>query len=331
MNKTNEEVKEVIFKYLKKKLSLFGIKKIYQFKNNFDLLINEIYDSLNYMDIALALDQKKINLDLSLNKNKFPQSLNDFYKIATNEDQTLSNISVSKKVNLKKILKSLNIKKNDNVLVHSSFMKLTNYQINEKNFFKELQNTIGRKGTIFAPGFNFMEYFSNKFNKTKTLPHNECGILSKFIFKLKNSVRSSNPIDSLIGIGKHGNICEKNNFCAYDDKSPWANLSNIKTKVIFVDVDFFYCSYLHRIEYKIKVPYRKIKIYNRKYGKYALYARKSKKLFLHYNKIFQEEELKRNINHFNFNDINFYSISCLTLDKFVYKLIFKNKNYFIKK
>jgi len=106
MNKTKEEVKEVIFKYLKKKLSLFGIKKIYQFKNNFDLLINEIYDSLNYMDIALALDQKKINLDLSLNKNKFPQSLNDFYKIATNEDQTLSNISVSKKVNLKKILKS---------------------------------------------------------------------------------------------------------------------------------------------------------------------------------------------------------------------------------
>ena len=63
MNKTKEEVKEVIFKYLKKKLSLFGIKKIYQFKNNFDLLINEIYDSLNYMDIALALDQKKINLD----------------------------------------------------------------------------------------------------------------------------------------------------------------------------------------------------------------------------------------------------------------------------
>ena len=31
MNKTKEEVKEVIFKYLKKKLALFGIKKIYQF------------------------------------------------------------------------------------------------------------------------------------------------------------------------------------------------------------------------------------------------------------------------------------------------------------
>ena len=99
MNKTKEEVKEVIFKYLKKKLSLFGIKKIYQFKNNFDLLINEIYDSLNYMDIALALDQKKINLDYLLIKINFLKSLNDFYKIATNEDQTLSNISVGKKAN----------------------------------------------------------------------------------------------------------------------------------------------------------------------------------------------------------------------------------------
>ena len=331
MNNLKIKIKEVIFKYLKKKFSSINIKKISQLKNNFNLLIHEIYDSLNYMDIALALEQKKINLDLSLNENKFPQSLNDFYKIARSEEQDSIHVHTVKKINLKKILNSLKIKKKDNILVHSSFMNLAKYNINEKNFFYELKNIVGNKGTIFAPGFNFIKYFSNKFTRSKTPPHNEFGILPKFIFRLKNTIRSGNPFDSLIGIGKNANICSTNNFCAYDDKSPWTKLSKINTKIILIDVDFFYCSYLHRIEYKIKVPYRKLKVFKRKYGKFALYARKVKKLHLHYNKILSEEKLKKRINHFNDNNINFYSVSCIALDKYISKAINKNKNYFIKK
>lgn len=331
MSEKKQVIKNIIFNLLKKKLSLFNIKKIHQFDNDFDLLNNEIYDSLDYMNIAVNLEKKKMGLDLSLNQNRFPKSLNDFYKITKQNDKYLRNLNKSKKINLGKIFKYLKIKKNNNVLVHSSFMKLANYKINEEFFLKELQNTIGKKGTIFVVGVNFKEYFSNKFDKKKTVPHNEFGILSKLIFYLNKSIRSSNPFDSLIGIGKYSNICRKNNFCSYDDESPWANLVKLKTKILLADVDFFYCSYLHRIEYEMKVPYRTIKSFKRKYGEYALYARKRKKLFLHYNKILLDEKLKRDINFYNFNDINFYSTSCFVLNKNVSRLVLKNKNYFMMK
>ena len=331
MEDIRQEIKTTIFKYLKRKLSLFGIKKVDQFSNNFDLLNNEIYDSLNYMDIATSLEQKNINLNLALNKNIFPKSLNDFYKIANLETKNTGDLNKNKKINLKKILKTLCIKKNDNILIHSSFAKLINYNIDEKFFFQTIRNTIGKKGTIFVVGTNFKKYFADKFNKTKTLPHNEFGILSKFIFKNKKSIRSGNPFDSLIGLGNQAKICKKNNFCGFDNESPWSKLIDIKAKIILVDIDFFYCSYLHRIEYKMNVPYRKIKNFNKKYGKYALHARKKRNLFLHYNKILKEKKLNRSINSFNFDDINFYSISCKALDKYVSQLILQNKNYFLKK
>ena len=54
MNKDLKEIKEIIFKQLKKKLSSAGIKKVDQLKINFDLLNNEIYDSLDYMNILIG-------------------------------------------------------------------------------------------------------------------------------------------------------------------------------------------------------------------------------------------------------------------------------------
>jgi aminoglycoside N3'-acetyltransferase len=330
MNRVSKEIKEVIFKHLKKRLSFVGIKKIEQLKNSFNLLNNEIYDSLGYMDIASALEDKNIDLDLSLNRNRFPESLNAFYKIAKRDFKIL-NTSHDDKIDLKSIFEFLKIKKNDNILVHSSFIKLINYQIDEKIFFKQLQKTIGNKGTIFVLGVNFNQYLLNKFSFKRTPPHNEFGILSKFFFNNNKSVRSRNPFDSLISIGKHSNICKKNNFCSYDDKSPWAYLNEINTKIVLVDVDFFYCSYLHRIEYEMKVPYRIIKSFKKKYGNYSLYARKKKKLYLHYNKILYENKLKRQIKNFNYKDVYFYSISCRKLNQCVSKLVSKNKNYFLKK
>ena len=79
MNKNFKEIKEIIFKQLKRKLASVGIRKIDHFKKNYDLLNNEIYDSLDYMNIAVALEDRNIELDLSLNRNRFPRSLNDFF------------------------------------------------------------------------------------------------------------------------------------------------------------------------------------------------------------------------------------------------------------
>ena len=160
MNKDFKEIKEIIFKQLKRKLYSAGIKKIDHLKTNFDLLNNEIYDSLDYMNIAVALEDKNIELDLSLNRNRFPRSLKDFLLIVK-KDLKHSGKKNQNKINLRLIFKSLNIKKNDNVLVHSSFMKLSNHKIDEKLFFKELQKIIGSNGTVFVKGANFKEYLLN--------------------------------------------------------------------------------------------------------------------------------------------------------------------------
>jgi len=330
MSKEFKEIKEIIFKQLKRKLFSAGIKKIDQFKINFDLLDNEIYDSLDYMNIAVALEDKDIELDLSLNRNRFPRSLKDFFHIAK-KDLKNSNISKKDKINLKLIFNILNVKKNDNVLVHSSFMKLANYKIDEKFFFEELQKKIGNNGTIFVKGANLKEYLLNKFSHKKTYPHQEFGILSKFIFSKKQSVRSKNPFDCLVGIGKYSNFCKKDNFCSYDDNSPWAHLAKINTKILMVDVDFFYCSYLHRTEFQMKVPYRSIKKFKKSYGNYALYARKKKKLYLHYNKVLDDNQIKKLTKKFTYKNINFYSISCNKLNKEVSRLLANNKKYFLKK
>ena len=86
-----------------------------------------------------------------------------------------------------------------------------NYKLYNKS--KSLRSTRNIYRQISKNKFLTIHKFSHK----KTYPHQEFGILSKFIFSKKQSVRSKNPFDCLVGIGKYSNFCKKDNFCSYDD------------------------------------------------------------------------------------------------------------------
>ena len=140
MNRVFKEIKEVIFKHFKKRLSFVGIKKIEQLKNSFNLLNNEIYDSLGYMNIASALEDKNINLDLSLNRNRFPESLNTFYKIAKRDFKIL-----------------VDCRKNYGLFINLVQQKIDFLQVNaDSNTLSRLKNVANKNKVIVNPQFSII-------------------------------------------------------------------------------------------------------------------------------------------------------------------------------
>ena len=87
--------------------------------------------------------------------------------------------------NLSKALKKVGIKKNDNLLVHSSlglFGKLKG--INKKKklaqiFFKEIKKIIGKNGNIIVPTFTYSLFNNKTFIKNKS--ESNMGIFSEYV------------------------------------------------------------------------------------------------------------------------------------------------------
>lgn len=180
-----------------------------------------------------------------------------------------------------KPLKSLGLKKNDIVFVHSDLSKLSskNNVIDIcEDLFNSISGIIGKESSLIVPTFTYENFNKNRiFNNIETF--SETGIFSEFIRLKKNSKRTNHPLFSLSGVGNNLDLIFKNvNRKSTGKGSPFERMLKFNVKILHIDIQLINaCTFLHFIEEQMNVPYRYSKYFN-----YEIINEQKKKITLEY-------------------------------------------------
>ena len=201
-------------------------------------------------------------------------------------------------IKLKSLFKSLGLKKNDTVFVHSSLFSLGIIDKGIDGFHSALKEVIGVYGTIIVPTFTYSFRRNEKFDIQNTPSAKTIGLYSEYIRK-KNSVRSSDPLFSMAAIGPMANkLMKRNSFNCFGEHSIYEKLFDQDVKFLCIGISYSsgLSAFMH-IEKKAKVPYRKdlmlsgisIGSKGEQYKDYVIHFARDEKNFFDGAKIDREE------------------------------------------
>lgn len=175
-------------------------------------------------------------------------------------------------ISYKEIVKYLNIKNGDRILISSDITNLviTSQENNEKfeinEFINSIIDAIGENGTLVFPTYNWGFCKGKTFDYYKT--RSKTGILGTTALKRTDFKRSNHPIYSFAVWGKDKDIiCNINNISSFGSDSPFGYFYNNNFKNLILDVDYSSCfTFVHFVEAQVgNLPYRYDKIFTAKY------------------------------------------------------------------
>lgn len=155
--------------------------------------------------------------------------------------------------------KSLGLKSGDTVLVHSSYKSLGGVQGGPQIVIDSLLETIGQKGTLIMPAFNFDFCKGATWDYKNTPSH--MGIITELVRNNPESTRVFHPIYSFSILGQHKEtLGEIHNRSAYGADSLFAQLRMLDAKIMVIGLDYTNSmTYFHHIEEMEGVNYRYMK------------------------------------------------------------------------
>ena len=177
------------------------------------------------------------------------------------------------------------IKKGDLLNIHSS---LFNFGIPSdctvdalpQRILEILLEVNGPEGTIAVPVFNFDFCKGVPFNR-QTTPSKLMGIFSEHVLQLKESVRSSHPMQSVSVIGKYAEeITRHDTLSSFSDNGAWSTMEKLNAKIVLLGSDFKSPSFFHLVEEREQVPYRYWKSFSGKYFDNGVESVRSYKMYV---------------------------------------------------
>ena len=251
----------------------------------------------------------------------------------------MSEKNLNNKLNL--LFKSLRIKKGDKIVIHSNIAGLMQYtNINKENvckiFLDFLKKYIGEKGVIIIPTFNYQFTKHKNFN-VKSSP-SEVGFFSNYLLKKNWKKRTLDPVFSHMIFGELNEYNIKRiNAEAFGEDSIFSILKKKNFKIICFCCSTDRITFIHYVEYLLKVPYRYIK----KFKGYVINLKTKKIVNYKYNvgkKNFDYSFNEKNINKIKdkkifikkyFGKFECYSVTCDYLYKKLSKSIKKENKFLI--
>lgn len=240
---------------------------------------------------------------------------------------------------IKKLFRKLNIKKSDNVLLHSNIGGLYQYEneITLQNcdlFLKILLRLITKKGTLLIPTYNYNFTKGGSYNRKTT--QSQVGKLSNILLKKYYKFRTFAPVFSHLVFGS---LKKKIFNCDYKevfgDNSIFSLIYKKNFKIICFCCSVSAITFLHFIEKKLNVKYRHNKYFtgfinSKKKFEIKYFAGKKK---IDYK--IKEKNLLKLIDKKKFKEVNFgrfkvYSVDSKYLYNLLKKKISRQDNYLIK-
>ena len=154
----------------------------------------------------------------------------------------------------------------DTVFVHSdatpvlhvtSFGWITNALKALKDCFLEV---LGGQVTLLLPTFNYDFCKGTPFHAQKS--PSQVGVFSNYCFKLPEFRRSAHPIYSFCATGKDADYYLNGlSDSSFGKDSVFHKLHVKNAKLVFFNVTFHYCTYIHYVEQDLGVDYRFLKTF----------------------------------------------------------------------
>ena len=224
-------------------------------------------------------------------------------------------------LNLNSVLKNLNLKKNDKVIISSRLMLIIsnvysnnlhlkiNINLIADVIYKYIIDTIlekiGDKGTLLIPTYNWDFCKGKVFDYHKT--PSSAGDLGNFALRYKNFKRTISPIYSFAVMGKDKNlICNLPHKSCFGNNSPFTYLIEKNGKNLFIGFNDYRegFNFPYLAEEKVGVNHRYFKYFFGKYKKgknikkfkVKMYVRKIEdNKFTHVHKEFKNFLIKKKI------------------------------------
>lgn len=217
---------------------------------------------------------------------------------------------------LKQKLEELGLKRNDTVIVHSSWRAFIGFEGNPEDVINVICEIIGENGTILMPAFS-----ENKDEFYYDAP--SCaGVLSEVFRKKYNVIRSLDTNFSMIGIGKKAEellLSHIDSSYYFDEKSPYYKAIKNNAKILLLGlgkkphkITLFHCiTYELRNTMKCyKEVYtlkRRVKIFDKNKKVHEKSINDRKPIFQNNKRKFKKL-FKYCINKDNYSRINFLDI-----------------------
>lgn len=174
-----------------------------------------------------------------------------------------SSMSDILKTELAADLQELGVTNGDTLLVHSdasAIQEITGYKWSKAlPLLKEaLLVAIGTDGTLVAPTFNWDFCNGKAYRHGKT--RSQVGMFSQHILSDPRSVRSMHPIYSFAAIGPDAeSLMSDVSHSSFGDDSVFQRLHKRNAKMLFFNVSFQVCTFVHYVEQAKTVDYRFLK------------------------------------------------------------------------
>lgn len=241
---------------------------------------------------------------------------------------------------LKNHFELLGLKKKDNIIIHSDIASFGIFH-SELPFavFKILKKIIGAKGTLAVPLFNTSLNKKKIINLEKDFGKNENSYLSKYFFKNFKHTRTLSVFHSHLIHGYTEDVFMKNkNFNSFGKNSDFDLFKRLNFKLLLFGCDAAKgCTYLHHIEEKLNVKYRKKKTFTLKlqlkkkfFNKNLTYNVRKKNVKLDFNKIFFSKPIKKITKKDKLNFGTSYLVELRKFDLICTKILKKNINGLLK-
>jgi len=165
-------------------------------------------------------------------------------------------------MSLTKALRNVGIMPGDSVLVHSDVSSLSNHGGSLKsvleNVLSGVSAAVGLAGSVLVPTFNY------DFCDGKPYHHEESksqvGLFSEWVRTRPGSIRSFHPIFSFAGFGPIADeLLDVRSNSSFGPGSVFENLYNKDAKILFLNVPFESCTFVHFVEQCVGIEYRFLK------------------------------------------------------------------------
>ena len=132
-------------------------------------------------------------------------------------------------------------------------------------------NVLGAKGTLVVPTFNYDFCRGKPYSHEKSL--SQVGLFANEVLLDKRSVRSFHPIFSFAAIGPLAReICDNVPPTSFGTGSVFHRLHQMNAKLVFFNVSFEFCTFIHYVEQRIGIDYRYMKHFKGKVSRHGMTA-----------------------------------------------------------
>ena len=155
------------------------------------------------------------------------------------------------------------IQQGDVIFVHSHASPIIGFgkvatQRNLENLKNAFLESVGSNGTLIIPTFNFDFCQGKKYVHEET--PSQVGIFSNYMLGAQGDLRSFHPIYSAVAIGRESkSLVTSLSNSSFGHGSLFHWLHTRGAKLVFFNVDFYYCTFIHYVEQAVGVDYRFLK------------------------------------------------------------------------